>query len=337
MYNKIFDLIGNTPLVKLNSNSLNNVNLYAKLEYYNPTGSLKDRAAKYIIEKYIENKVLNTEIIESSSGNFGIALSAICKHYGLSFNCVIDPVINPINEEIMRNFGAKIIKVLEPDENGGFLINRIREVNKFLIDNPKSLWVNQYENPLNMEAYYSLGKELCNCLSNIDYIFIGVSSGGTITGVSRAIKKEFPSAKVIAVDVEGSVIFGGLPKKRHIPGIGSSITPKILKSALIDDVVIVDEYSTIKSCHELMREHFICAGGSSGSVYQAVKTFFNERKDKKKLDVVCIIADRGDRYANTIYNIDWCKEYERNLNNKVPIDKSATNTQSSSGSIRTYS
>lgn len=138
---------------------------------------------------------------------------------------------------------------------------------------------------------------------------MGVSSGGTISGVSRRIKEKFPHAKIIAVDIYGSVIFGGKPHKRYIPGIGSSMVPSILSEAMIDDVVIVDEESVIQACYELLDENIIFAGGSSGSVYCAVKKYFHDKKFSRRPKVVSVFADRGERYSNTIYNDCWATEF----------------------------
>ena len=128
-----------------------------------------------------------------------------------------------------------------------------------------------------------------------------------------------PKAKVIAVDVEGSVIFGGIPKKRTIPGIGSSMVPTILKEAKIDDVVIVDEIATIVMCHELLEKHMLFAGGSSGSVLAAIKEYFFNKIFATKPKVVAILPDRGERYANTIFNKIWCNERLKELENDQAI------------------
>ncbi|WP_042159267.1 2,3-diaminopropionate biosynthesis protein SbnA [Paenibacillus gorillae] len=312
-FKSILDNHGGTPLAQINleEDNIQQISLYAKLESYNPTGSVKDRAAVYIIEKLLELKKINkdTTLIESTSGNFGIALSSYCKKYGLKFCCVIDPTILKTNETLLNQLGAEVIKVIEPHESGGFLLNRIKKVQELIVERPNSYWVNQYGNLYNAEAYYNtLGKELCEEFDNIDYIFIGVSSGGTITGVSQRIKQRFPKVKVIAVDVVGSVIFGGKPEKRNIPGIGSNIIPEILKHSKIDEVVIVDEVSTVLGCRELLDKYSIFAGGSSGAVYSAIKKYFKERKYDKVQDVVALFPDRGDRYANTIFNDQWFSE-----------------------------
>ncbi len=305
--------VGHTPLVGLHLDDFDYLNLYVKLEYYNPTGSVKDRAASYVIQKLLERGEISrdTTLIESSSGNFGIALAAYCKRYGLKFIAVIDPCIQPINEILIKSFGAEMVKVEVPDSNGGYLLNRIKKVKELVHEIDHSYWVNQYGNPYIAEAYYhTLGNEICDSLENIDYIFMGVSSGGTITGVSHRVKERFPQAQVIAVDVIGSVIFGHPPAKRHIPGIGSSMKPEILKNAIIGDVVMVDEVSTVAMCHELLKKYFIFVGGSSGSVLAAIKKYFPGKKIDRKLDVVTIFPDRGERYVDTIFNEKWCAGFK---------------------------
>jgi cysteine synthase A len=318
----ILNHVGRTPLITIKMKDLPEINLYAKLEYYNPTGSIKDRAADYILKKGLENKTINkdTTIIESSSGNFGISLAAYCKKNGIKFICVIDPNISPINEMLIKHFEAEIIKVKEQDEYGGYLINRIKKVKELLNKIENSYWVNQYSNPLNAEAYHqSLGNEICSEFTeNLDYVFLGVSSGGTITGVSQSIKKKYPNAKIIAVDVYGSVIFGNPPHKRHIPGIGSSMVPDILKYAFIDDVVLVDELETINHCKKLLGDHCIFAGGSSGSVYAAIHKFFRDKVDLININVLTIFPDRGERYSNTIYCENW---YTDSIKKKVMVPK----------------
>lgn len=312
IYNSILDKTGKTPLVEIKSKGLENINLFAKLESYNPTGSVKDRAASYLIKKLLEKRVITKEttLIESSSGNFGLSLSAYSRKYGLKFCCVIDSKASPLSETLIKESGATIIRVTETDSNGNYLINRIKKVKELVKTTPNSYWINQYENRYNAEAYYNtLGKELCNDLNKIDYVFMAVSSGGTITGVSQKIKECFPDAKIIAVDIEGSVIFGGSPKKRHIYGMGSSIVPKIIKKAKIDEVIIMDEISSVKNCHELLERHSVFAGGSSGTVFASVKKYFTGKSYGEKPNVIMIFPDRGDRYMNTIYNQEWYSNF----------------------------
>lgn len=306
--NSIFDNIGNTPMLNFELESNNNVNAFLKLEMYNPTGSIKDRAAFYIIEQLFKKNVINenTIIIESSSGNFGISLAAICKLYNLKFICVVDPNITRVNEILIKLYGGIIDKVNTLDETGGFLLTRINRVKELITQYENIYWINQYENTLNAEAYKNtLGKDICKAVNPIDYVFIGVSSCGTITGVSQKVKEEYPNSKVIAVDIEGSIIFGGKAKKRFIPGIGSSKRPQILDNALIDDIIIVNEQQTINMCYFLLEKYNICCGGSSGSVFYALNKYFINKELNNKINAVTILADHGERYLDTIYNSEW--------------------------------
>lgn len=305
----LLDNIGFTPLVQLRISELPKLNVYAKLEFYNPTGSIKDRAASHIIDTLLRSGEIDhdTTIIESTSGNFGIALSAYCRKNGLKFIAVVDPNITNVNEMLIRSYGAQIVKVTNPDTSGGYLLSRIAKVKEIQQNLKKSYWVNQYGNPLNANAYYkTIGQEICDTMDRLDYIFVGVSSGGTITGVSQKIRENYPDAKIIAVDIEGSVIFGGAPKKRYIPGIGSSMCPEIIKKACIDEHIMIAEKSTVEGCKELLRTHNIFAGGSSGSAYAAIKRYFSENRYKEGSNVLTIFADRGERYIDTVYNEKWC-------------------------------
>ena len=304
------DGVGDTPIISLKDEIFKDLNVFIKLEFMNPTGSVKDRAASYILNKIFSNGEINkdTIIIESSSGNFGIALASYCKKLGLKFYCVIDPNITYTNELLIRKLSTKTIMVEKQDKNGGYLLERIKKVKQIQEENKNSYWVNQYGNPYNAESYYqTLGEELCREVKPIDYVFLGVSSCGTITGVSRKIKEVYPDAKVIAVDIVGSVIFGGESKKRYIPGIGSSMRPDNLKYAKIDEVIQVSEEETIRACNYLLEKQQIFVGGSSGSVVAAIQKYFKD-KGTKNINVAAIFADRGDRYSTTIYNEEWCKK-----------------------------
>ncbi|WP_394831238.1 2,3-diaminopropionate biosynthesis protein SbnA [Pendulispora rubella] len=304
-------MVGRTPMVRLEARGLEQVELYCKLEFNNPTGSVKDRAARYMIDHGLASGRINekTLLVESSSGNFGIALAALSARRKLRFCCVIDPRINAINEMLIRSLGAEVVCVTERDPTGGYLQTRLRKVRSILATTPNSYWLNQYANPINAEAYYTtLGTELCEALPRLDYVFVGVSSGGTISGISRRLKEHFPKVRVIAVDVLGSVIFGGAPRPRWIPGIGASIVPDILSTAKIDEVVQVDEASAVRACHELLEAHSIFVGGSSGAALAAMRSYFHGKTFDTAPVVATIFPDRGDRYAGTIYNPDWCDQ-----------------------------
>ena len=311
VYKNILFSVGNTPLVKVQSKLHDKIELYVKVEGANPTGSIKDRAASKVLKYLLDHKQIDrdTTIIESSSGYFGVALANYCHLYGLRFICVVDPKILKINEYLIRAVGGEIVKVDKPDSSGGYLLSRIAKVKELLLEYNNSFWINQYENKINAMAYgEGVGEEICQDVC-VDYIFVGVSSGGTITGVSQCVKRHYPNAKVIAVDVKGSVVFGQEPLKRMIPGIGSSIVPQVMQDAIIDEIVIVDECESISMCRELLDEQNLFVGGSAGSVYAAVCKYFKNAECDHKPKVVAIFADRGERYFETIYNDEWCNKY----------------------------
>ncbi len=248
------ELLGNTlrptPHVPL---AMKGVHLFAKLEYVNPVGSIKDRSAYWILKRAAERGEIcdQTTVIESSSGNFAAALAAFTHLVGLRFIPVIDPKISGSHESFLRRICPKVVKVEDLDDTGGFLKTRLEMVKHLCATVPNAYWTNQYGNLDAMEAHYQLtAGEICADFDSLDYVFIGVSTGGTIAGVSRRLKERYPNIRVIAVDTEGSVIFGGAPRKRHIPGIGSSIVPSLLSHAKIDDVVLIPERETVQACRE---------------------------------------------------------------------------------------
>jgi N-(2-amino-2-carboxyethyl)-L-glutamate synthase len=298
-------LIGHTGMKKLN---MDNVDVYAKLEYTNLFGSVKDRAAYYIVSEAIKNGRLTKDhfIVESSSGNFAIALMGICNVLGLKFVPVIDPNINEEYEKILR-LGCNVVKVTEPDETGGYLLTRIKKVKELLKKNKNAFWTDQYSNVNNyLGYYYSLGPEIGATLGKLDYMFLGVSSGGTITGVSRRLKEIYPGVKIIAVDIEGSVIFSDNAQKRYISGIGASKKSDILRHALIDEVVLVSHANIIQGCRELLSEQAVFAGASSGASYYAIKNYFKGQMYFPHRPVAAFICpDKGNAYLNNVYDDSW--------------------------------
>src|SRR5205823_7942004 len=262
-----------TPHVPL---AMEHMNLFAKLEYVNPVGSIKDRPAYWILKRAAERREIcdETTVIESSSGNFASALAAFTRLVGLRFIPVIDPNISGTYESFLRRACSTVVKVEDRDDTGGFLKTRLEMVKHLCDTIANAYWTNQYGNPDAVEAHYELtAGEICADFASLDYVFIGVSTGGTIAGVSRRLKERYPQVRIIAVDTQGSVIFGDTPRKRHIPGVGSSIVPPLLSQARIDDVVLIPERETAAACRELLHTHGLFAGGSSGTVYAAVKRY----------------------------------------------------------------
>ena len=299
-----------TPQVQL---AIKGMDLFAKLEYVNPVGSIKDRAAYWILKRAAERGEIGEEttVIESSSGNFAAALAAYTQLVGLRFIPVIDPNISSTYESFLRRLCPTVVKVEERDNTGGFLKTRLQKVKELCATVPHAYWPNQYGNPDAMEAHYELtAGEICADFDSLDYIFIGVSTGGTISGVSRRLKARYPGIRVVAVDTEGSAIFGGAPRKRHIPGIGSSIVPPLLSFAKIDDVVLVSERETVQACRELLTSHGLFAGGSSGSAFAAAKRYAARMSGPGRPSALFLCADRGTPYLDTVFNPGWAARLE---------------------------
>lgn len=304
-------LVGNTPMKRLN---IYDLEVYAKLEYNNFTGSVKDRAAFNVLKEGIKKGEINqdTQIVESSSGNFAIALATMCKALGLKFTAVIDPNINALYEKYINLLAYNVVKVDEIDATGGYLLTRIETVKEICAKEKNSFWTNQYENPNNYLAYYhGLGNEICSTFPSLDYLFVAVSSCGTITGLSQKLKEFYPSIKIIAVDVEGSVVFDNSPKKRNVTGLGASKRPVTIEKAKIDSYILVSEQNIIKASKDLINEQQIFGGASTGASYHAIKQYF---KDTKTLDakVLFLCHDKGYAYMNTVYDDAWAKSIANN-------------------------
>jgi len=309
--------IGKSPSKKL---SFDHCNLFIKLESNNYSGSVKDWAAYYIILKAIESGQIDEEttVVESSSGNFAVSLAYVCRKIGVQFIPVIDPNINGDYERVLHMLCKRVVKVRQLDQKGGYLLTRIETVKEICSKCENSFWTNQYENENNYKAYfYGLGPEIGDQFDRLDYAFIAVSTCGTITGLSMKLKELYPSIKIVAVDVEGSVIFGAPPGPRLVPGIGAGKVPENLRFALIDEVMYVSQADIINGCHRLMREQLVLGGGSTGALYFAIQKYFSSAKTDPASNVLFISPDSGKAYLNTIYNPRWynkfCKTGVENL------------------------
>lgn len=307
-YDSVVDCVGWTPLVQLKrSFEHSGVRVFAKLEMMNPGGSMKDRSARYMIEQGMANGSIGkgTHLIESTSGNLGIGLAMVAKINGLPLTCVVDPKITKTNLNIMRSLGANIEMVTEKDEEGGYLVTRIKRVAELCRTVPGAFWMNQYASELNWKAYYATAaEELVQQMEGpIDYLVCAVSTTGSILGFARKIREYHPHVKVIAVDAVGSVIFGTPAGAREIPGIGASRVPELLRRDEIDEVVHVDDLDSVDGCYELLRCEGIFAGGSSGSIMAAIRRLLPRMKSPA--NVATIFPDRGDRYMDSIYDEAW--------------------------------
>ena len=314
MFNQdnLLSSIGNTPIVKLN-NVFDNIkfNLYAKLECCNPSGSTKDRSALSMLYNAYQNKLLTptTSIVESSSGNFGIALAQICLLLNIDFVCVIDPKTTNQNIRLLETYNAKIEMVTTPDQaTGEYLPARKKRVTELLDQIPNSLSLDQYSNIYNPKGHYYTAKEITEHFDTpVDYIFCAVSTCGTMRGYHDYICENNLDTKIIAVDAIGSVIFGNERKKRLIPGHGAAEIPPLFSSQLASDYVQVSDSECVSGCHRLLKSESIFAGGSTGAIISAIDKY--KTNIPKNSNCVMIVHDRGDRYLDTIYSNKWIDEH----------------------------
>ncbi|UZR98490.1 2,3-diaminopropionate biosynthesis protein SbnA [Chondrinema litorale] len=306
----IIDTIGKTPLVKLERLCSNTeLNIYGKLEAFNPGGSIKDRTAKQLISHAINTGKLQygDTVIESSSGNMAIGLAQACLYYGLNLIVVVDPLVNQHTVKILKAYGAKIEMVKEPAPIGGFLTARLNKVNELLDRVKNSFWPNQYSNPQNPIAHHQTMREIAESLSrNVDYLFAATSTCGTLMGCADYIEKNNLSTKIIAVDAAGSVIFGQPAGKRKIPGHGAGRPSNFLERDKISDVVHITDEECVIGCKRLLEKEAILCGGSSGAVVSAL--IKKLPYIPKRSTCALIFCDRGERYLDTIYNKEWVKE-----------------------------
>ncbi|MDF4204280.1 2,3-diaminopropionate biosynthesis protein SbnA [Maribacter sp. SA7] len=318
----IINTIGNTPLVQLNKIFKHNkFNLFGKLEAANPAGSIKDRTSLFILQQALANGRIKKgdTVIESSSGNMAVGLAQACLYYGLKLIVVVDPKLNLHTEKILNTYGARIEKVTEPKEDGGFLAARLERVRYLLISIPNSFWSNQYGNQDNPLTHHKTMTEIMDSLEGkLDYLFVATSTCGTLMGCADYIKENNLDTKIIAVDAVGSVLFGGPPLKRLIPGHGAGVPSQFLDTDKIYDHVYVDDVDCARGCWSLLENESILCGGSSGGMISAVKKY--SKKIEADSNCALFLGDRGERYLDTIYNQDWLlKELPESRNAFTPL------------------
>ncbi|WNV87072.1 2,3-diaminopropionate biosynthesis protein SbnA [Umezawaea sp. Da 62-37] len=283
--------------------------LYLKLEGLNAGGSIKLKTARSVLvgAELSGVDLGKVRIIESTSGNLGVALAVICAAKGYRLTCVTDPNSNASAVAIMRALGTEVVVIQERDENGGYLGSRINYIRERLERERDLFWVNQYANPNNPLAHeHTTAPAVLEQFERVDHLFVGVGTGGTLMGVSDYFRVHSPKTRIVAVDTVGSVNFGSEPKRRLIPGLGTSRRPELLSPDAPDEVVLVPEDETVRECRWLARSTGLLAGGSTGTVLAAIRS---QAADIDPDDtIVAISPDLGERYLDTIYDDDWVVE-----------------------------
>jgi N-(2-amino-2-carboxyethyl)-L-glutamate synthase len=299
---------GNTPLLPIELTIRKRTRpVFLKLEGANPCGSLKDRTAASLIDDLERRGALEPSsiLVESTSGNLGIALASIARLRGYPFVAVVDPKTTGENLAQLRRLDAHIDCVEAPDETGGYLLSRLERVRQLCASSEAFVWPDQYSNPANPRAHeHGTGPELLEQLhGEIDSVFVPVSTGGTLAGLARCFRRESPATRIVAVDARGSVALGGRPGPRLLTGIGASRHSSFLTADLYDESVLVADAEAFAFCRALAAQTGIRVGGSSGAALAACGRLLAANPELEH--VACLCPDRGERYASTIYNDDW--------------------------------
>ena len=298
------DLIGNTPLVRLGNVGIpEGINLFAKLELWNPGGSVKDRIGREMIADAESRGILKEggTIVEGTAGNtgLGIAFAALKKGYRVIF--VVPTKFSQEKQTLMRALGAEIVNT--PREEGMLGAEKKAEEIKASIEGAISLA--QFRNPANPLAHYkTTGPEIYNGLDgHIDYFVAGAGSGGTYTGIVKYLKEQNPDIKGVLADPIGSTMGGGEHGDYNIEGIGNDFIPDTMDIKLVDKVIKVTDAQAFVSSRELARKEGILAGSSSGAAFSAAKFLAQElaqngipQKLGRNINIVTLFPDRGDRY-----------------------------------------
>jgi cysteine synthase len=298
--NSITEIIGNTPLIKLNESSRQTgSNIYAKLEFQNPGGSVKDRLAWAMIRHAEQNKLIDheTTIIEPTSGNTGIGLAMVCAARKYKLILTMPSATSVERRKVMMAYGAEV--VLTDSETG--MKGSIDKALELSRQYPKSYIPYQFRNVANVEMHrQTTGPEIWNDTGGkVDVFVAGVGTGGTITGAGEFLRTKNPDIKIIAVEPAGSpVISGGEPGKHKIAGIGAGFIPEILNKDIINEVVQVTDRDAMASTRMLAREEGVFAGTSSGAILWAALSIAR-RNEYKGSNIVIITCDTGERYLST--------------------------------------
>lgn len=294
------DRIGGTPLVPLKGSSFTRgARILAKLEFFNPGGSIKDRIARSMIEDGERRGLVKpgTLVVEPTSGNTGIGLAMICAHRGYPILLTMPDSVSLERRKILQGFGAEL--VLSPGEKG--MNGAIETARRIAQARQPSFMPLQFENPANPRAHEATtGPEIWEDTGGfVDILVAGVGTGGTITGTGRYLKRRKPDLQVVAVEPAGSpVLSGGKPGKHAIQGIGAGFVPGVLETGLIDEVVTVTDDDALETARGLMKEAGIMAGISSGAAVWAALQVAGREENRHK-SVVVILPDTGERYLST--------------------------------------
>jgi N-(2-amino-2-carboxyethyl)-L-glutamate synthase len=280
--------------------------LFLKCEGFNFAGSIKLKAAAEMVEAAEREGRLTPEsvLVESSSGNLGVALSVLAASKGYRFLCVTDSRCNLSTRLLMEALGSQVHVITEPDAKSGYLGARLNYLRALCASDDRYVWLDQYTNPGNWKAHYrTTAPAIARQFPRLDVLFVGAGTTGTLMGCARWFREWHRPVRVVAVDSVGSVTFSGEAGRRMIPGLGMSVNPPLLDMSYVDEAICVEEADTIRACHRLARHGFLF-GGSTGTVVSGAIGWL-DRNDAGELTAVAIAPDLGERYLDTVYQTNW--------------------------------
>lgn len=302
VYSDLDKLIGNTPILHLEKTVIDRectANIFAKLEYFNPAGSAKDRVALNMINDAEKRGLISAgaTLIEPTSGNTGIGLAAVGVHRGYKVIVIMPDNMSLERQKLMRAYGAEVI--LTPAAEG--MSGSINKARQLAETTPNSFIPSQFDNPANAEAHYlSTGREIWNDMDGkVDMLVAGVGTGGTLTGTARYLKEMKPDIKVVAVEPDTSAVLSGKPAGAHgLSGIGAGFIPEVLDRSLIDVIMPISVDEAKNACRDLASREGVLVGISSGAALAAALKLavLEENRDK---NIVVILPDGGERYLST--------------------------------------
>jgi cysteine synthase A len=296
----VTELIGNTPLVRINRlNQGMGADILAKLEFYNPAHSVKDRIGMAMMDAAEKAGLIkkDTIVLEATSGNTGIALAMVCAARGISCALVMPDTMSKERRMLLRAYGANLILTPGSEGMGG----AIRKAEALASEDKRYLIAGQFENPANPEIHRRTTAEEIwrDTDGKVDILVAGVGTGGTITGTGEVLKQHKPSVKVVAVEPSGSPVLSGGAKGPHsIQGIGAGFIPKVLNTEIYDEVIQVKDEDAMETARKMAKEEGLLVGISSGAATWASLQLAARKENKGKL-IVTIIPSFGERYLST--------------------------------------
>lgn len=314
----ILDLIGNTPMVRLRK-TVGDIphRVHAKLEYFNPSGAVKDRLAKFILEEAERRGQIRPGdlVIDNSSGNTAISVALVARQMGYRALFTVPDKTSQEKIDLIRALGAEVVicptDVPHDDPRSYYSSARsiAKERGAYLVD--------QYHNPLNIEAHYrTTGPEIWDQMNGcVDVFIAGIGTGGTLSGIARYLKEVNPSVRVLAVDPVGSIfddLFAGRPESEpgryYVEGIGTDTACGAMDFSVVDEVLKSDDAAAFREARRLVMDEGLVVGGSAGSAMDALRTWSAAHPELSNLNVVTLFADSGMRYLSKFLSDQWMSE-----------------------------